>query len=294
MSLLSIITPTFNRASYLQRCFASLQSQTDLRFEWIIVDDGSTDNTRETVAAFRAEKPPFPIYYLYQKNGGKHRALNAAHPLIHGNWVLVLDSDDRLIPSAVERIHLGWETYGVPGIGIIIFLEGKSPDEPFAVGYREGVPLDMYRSHIRTIHHRDCCDVYLAEAFLKYPYPEFPGEFFLSESILWNRMAPDYQIVYINKVIYLAEYLESGLTRSGRAMRIGVPRGGMYAANLYLDRHYPVKLRLKNGLLYNCYSIFAGVSRSDTFRQALSKPVAFLTRPGGWLLYRNWKKKYEK
>lgn len=293
MSLLSIVTPTYNRVSYLRQCFASLKAQTDLRFEWIVVDDGSTDGTGETVAAFQAGQPPFPIRYLYQENGGKHRALNAAHPLIRGDWVLVLDSDDRLIPTAVERIHWGWETYGTPGVGIVIFLEGAAISEPFAVGRREGVPLDMYRSHIKPIRHRDCCDVYLAEAFLKYPYPEFAGEKFLSESILWNRMAPDYQIVYCNEVLYLAEYLETGLTRSGRPMRISVPQGGMYAANLYLDRRYPLKLRLKNGLLYNCYSLFAAVPRSEALSQALSKPVACLTRPGGWLLYRNWKKKYE-
>lgn len=176
----------------------------------------------------------------------------------------------------------------------MIFLEGRSEAEPFALGVKEYVPFDMYREHTITHRSRDCCDVYRAEAFLRYPFPVFPGETFLSESILWNKMAPDYQIVYINRVIYLADYLEGGLTRAGRALRIRVPRGGMYAANEFLDRRYPAKLRLKNGLLYNCYSYFAGVPLREAWRDALSKAVLLLTRPGGLLLYRYWKKRYGK
>ena len=292
MKLLSIVTPTYNRAPYLQRCFSSLAAQTDRRFEWIIVDDGSTDDTPETAKSIRKLAPEMEIFYLRKEHGGKHTAMNAAHPLIHGDYVLVLDDDDRLIPTAVEEIHRGWEQHDKPEIGIVIFLEGFSEDEPFARGKQEHIPYDMYREHTEKLHSRDCCDIYRAEAFLAYPFPVFPGECFLSETVLWNQMAPKYRIVYINKVIYLAEYLEDGLTKAGRKMRIRVPRGGMYAANQLTDKHYPIRLRLKNGLLYNCYGFFAGASLRELRQQSLSKAVMYMTRPGGWMLYQHWEKKY--
>ena len=292
MKLLSIITPTHNRSTLLKRCFASLLAQTSRQFEWIIVDDGSTDDTEAAAASFLLQAPEMRIHYLRKENGGKHTAMNAAHPLIHGNYVLILDDDDRLIPSAVEEILEAWARYDQPQIGVVVFLEGYSETDPFAEGEREGVPFDMFHEHTVTRHNRDCCDIYRAEAFKKYPFPVFPGETFLSESILWNRMAAEYQIVYINKVIYLAEYLEDGLTKAGRPMRIKMPLGGMYAANLYLDRHYPMKLRWKNGLLYNCYGFFAKTPFRKLRSEAISKPLTYLTRPGGWLLYQYWKKRY--
>ena len=282
MSLLSIVTPTYNRAALLQRCFSSVLSQTDRRFEWIIVDDGSTDSTPEAVKEIRKQAPELEILYLRKEHGGKHTAMNAAHPLIHGDYVLVLDDDDRLVPTAVEEIHCAWAQHDAPDIGIVIFLEGYSEQEPFALGKKEHVPYDMYREHTRKIHSRDCCDIYRAKAFLAYPFPVFPGECFLSETVLWNQMAPKYKIVYINRVIYLAEYLEGGLTNAGRRMRIRVPRGGMYAANQLMDRRYPMKLRLKNGLLCNCYGFFA------------KTPLRELSRQSGWMLYRFWEKRYGK
>ena len=150
----------------------------------------------------------------------------------------------------------------------------------------------MYREHTNNIHSRDFCDVFRAEAFKRFPFPVFEGEKFLSESVLWNQMAQEYRIVYINKVLYLAQYLEDGLTKSGRAMRIRVPRGGMLAADQYMDRRCSVKLRFKNGLLYNCYSFFAGEPANEVLHTSRAPALAVLTRPGGWILYRYWKRKY--
>ena len=292
MELLSIVTPSYNRGAYLKRCFASLCGQTDPRFEWIIVDDGSTDETAELVRGFQRERPEFPIRYLYKENGGKHTALNASHPLITGSYVLVLDSDDQLIPTAVAEILSGWAGFERNTVGVLVFLKGFSVNDPFAVGKQEYVPLDMYRKHFRAIHSRDFCDVFRAEVFKRYPYPVFPGEAFLSECVPWNLMAQTLQLVYINKVLCLAQYLDDGLTRSGRAMRIRVPVGGMYASNQFTYRHFPLPLRLKNSLLYNCYSYFAKAPVKKVLKEANAPALTLLTRPGGWFIYHFWKKKY--
>ena len=232
------------------------------------------------------------IQYIYKENGGKHTALNASHPYISGDYVLVLDSDDTLVDTAVEDIYRGWSEHDEKDIGIVIFLKGDSPNEPHSFAKQEHIPLDMYHQHTIRLVISDCCDVYRAEPFKQCEYPVFEGERFLSESILWNDMAPHYKIVYINKVIYILKFLDDGLTKSGRSMRICVPRGAMYAASRYMDPNYPTKLRIKNGLLYNCYGFFAKKTLREVRSGTKSKALMWLTRPGGWLLYLIWKKKY--
>ena len=292
--LLSIVTPTYNRADYLPQCYQSLKDQTDQHFEWIIVDDGSTDNTAKVVASFQAETPEMQIQYVKKANGGKHTALNASHPFIHGDYVLVLDSDDTLLPMAVEEIYRGWAQHDQEDVGIVIFLKGNSADEPHSYAKEEHVPVDMFHKHTVRLVISDCCDVYRAEPFKKYPYPVFDGERFLSETILWNKMAFDYKIVYINKVIYILKFLEDGLTKSGRSMRIRMPEGGKYASNLQMDSHYPLKLRIKNGLLYTSFGFFGKKSPAEMIKTCCSPMLATLCMPFGFLLYLYWGHKYNR
>ena len=126
--ILSIITPTYNRGHLLQRCYDSLSAQTRKDFEWIIVDDGSTDNTEEIVSSFDSD---YDIVYIKKENGGKHTALNTSHPYVHGKYVMILDSDDYLIPEAVEKIVKGWIDFEEnEAIGIVTFLKGGSVNKP--------------------------------------------------------------------------------------------------------------------------------------------------------------------
>ena len=292
MKLLSIVTPAYNRSRCLVQCMESLRRQSDRRFEWIIVDDGSTDDTQRIAASFQSQLPDIAVRCIRKENGGKHTAMNAAIPHINGDYVLILDSDDRLTEDAVAEVHRGWERHDREDVGVVVFLKGYDVRDPLAVGIIEDEPVDMYREYRKSIHNRDCCDVFRTEAFKACPFPVFPDEKYLSLGVLWHQMAADYRVVYINKVICLAEYLEDGLTKAGRAMRIRNPAGGMYAANLYTDRRYPAKLRLKNGLLYNCYGFFANAEFKTVREQAISRAVMYLTRPGGYLLYRYWEKKH--
>ena len=113
--LLTVLTPTYNRVHTLPACFGSLSRQTRTEFEWIVVDDGSTDGTEEYFAGL--PERPFPVRYIKKENGGKHTALNAAHPFIHGKYVLILDSDDSLTPDAVEQALFRVEAVGAPEVG---------------------------------------------------------------------------------------------------------------------------------------------------------------------------------
>lgn len=289
--LVSIVTPVYNRAELLKLCWESLSVQTDKDFEWIVVDDGSTDGSAEVIRGL--PEAGFPVILVEKENGGKHTALNASHPYVHGTYVLILDSDDRLVDTAVHQIREGWTRFeGNKEIGIVTFLKGQSVDDPSCKAEDEGVPVDIMRYRRTIFHSSDCCEVIRAELFRKYPFPVFAGERFISEGPLWNRVSFTHKCVYINQVIYLAEYLEGGLTRSGRALRIRNPRGGMFMANLNMNKKNFMKRRIKYGLLYTAYGFFAKAGIREMIRQNDSKVLTALCIPAGWLLYRYWKKKY--
>lgn len=291
--MLTILTPAYNRAALLPACFQSLCGQTDFDFEWLIVDDGSTDDTETVVGGFQTDR--FPIRYIKKPNGGKHTALNAAHPHIRGRYVLILDSDDTLTEDAVEQAKGAWADWADdPEIGIVTFLKGGSPDDPNCVVSDWNTPVDIMRYRRTCIHSNDCCEVIRTELFKKYPFPVFPGERFLAEGALWGRVSYDCKCVYIQRVIYLCEYLDGGLTKSGRAMRIRNPLGGMYHANVYLAKKNFFKIRVKNGLLYTCYGFFAGKSPRQMAERCQARALMWLCLPFGWALYRTWKRKYGK
>ncbi len=290
---ISIITPAYNRGCLLRCCFESLLRQTDLDFQWIIVDDGSTDDTEDLVSSFQTEL--FPIIYIHKENGGKHTALNAAHDSIKGDYVLMLDSDDTLTSDAIETVKKAWQKYKTdPSVGIVTFLKGKTVTEPMCVSPVYGKPVDPRRTERKTIHGSDCCEVIPAELFLKYPFPVFPGERFLSECALWDQIAQTHKCVYIDQVIYICDYLEGGLTRTGKKLQVSNPKGGMFISNQRMDKGFPLKYRIKYGLLYVCYGFFDGVSVRTLLKKTEHSNLAALCLLPGYLLYRYWKKKYLK
>ena len=107
--ILTILTPTYNRKNFLKRLYDSLCKQTVMEFEWLIIDDGSTDGTEQLVQTF--ENRMFQVNYVKKENGGKHTAINVSHDFIHGELVLIVDSDDALTDNAVNRILYFYEKY---------------------------------------------------------------------------------------------------------------------------------------------------------------------------------------
>lgn len=291
MARLSIITPTYNRAHTLPRCFESLCRQTCTDFEWIIVDDGSTDDTQSVIAGFSTDL--FPVISVPKENGGKHTALNAAHPFIHGDYVLILDSDDYLTDTAVEEVLAAWKRYeGRDGVGMLTFLKGTADGKPVCTVSDYETPVDILRYRRQAVTGADCCEVIPAELFKMYPFPVYEGERFVSECALWNRVGQHHKCVYIDSVIYICEYLEGGLTKSGRGMRIRNPRGGMFTSNLRMDRRNYAGQRWKYGILYTCYGCFARKSVVRQLKETDYPVLAAVCYPFGLALYFLWKRRY--
>lgn len=269
--LLTIITPVYNRAALLGSCYASLRRQTDRDFEWIVVDDGSADGSADTADGFSDDL--FPIRVLRKENGGKHTAINAAIPHIRGAYVLFLDSDDALTGDAVARVRAAWARYEADAqVGVVTFLKGTDRDHPVCTVADFDTPVDILRYPRQRIVRTDCCEVLRRELLI--PFPEFPGERFLAECALWNRIARTHKCVYRNEIVYLCEYRPDGLTSAGRRLRIRNPRGGMFISELRIHPNNSLPQRIKYAILYCCYGFFAGLS-----------PAAILTRDrgNGWL-----------
>lgn len=286
---LSVITPTYNRGQLLKRCYESLLRQTDRDFHWVIVDDGSTDGTKQIVETFA----DLPVEYIRKENGGKHTALNAAHPFLRGRYVLILDSDDYLTPTAVEQIRRGWARWEAQeNVGMLVFLRGNEAGVPMCTGAAAGKPVDILRSKRHVFRGPDCCEVIRTELFLRYPFPVFAGENYVAECALWNRVARTHQCVYLNDVIYICEYLEDGLTGAGRRLRIRSPRGGMFICDLRMQRKNRFLQRLKYGLLYCCYGFFAGMRAGEILKNTGYPVLTGTALLPGWCLYRYWNHRY--
>lgn len=293
MTPLTIITPTYNRADCLKDCWESLCAQTRQDFQWLIIDDGSTDHTATVVQELQKRTDSFRVDYIQKPNGGKHTALNAAHPYILGSYVVVLDSDDTLTPNAVERILSEWDVFADnPEVGRIIFLKGFTTEESICHVGHPGVPVDTLKEPRIGSAGRDCCDTFRAELFRKHRFPEFAGERFIGEGAAFFPMELESKGVYFNEVLYICSYREDGLTRAGRAMRIRNPRGGMYNSKTYMHPRLPWKTRIKKGILYSCYAHFAGVSFPQLLRDNPYKMLTLITYLPGSALAAYWRRKH--
>lgn len=222
----TVFTPTYNRAYILGDLYHSLQRQTCMDFEWLIVDDGSADDTEALVASWQGEKNPFPIRYVYQENGGKCRAINRGLKEADGRLFFTVDSDDYLTDDAIEKVirwdgELPQDGHFCGYVGNRGITPTQTPNRLFPGGYLDGTALDRY----------DQVDgerafVFYTEVHRKYLYPEFPGEKFLTEAVTWDLMAHDgYKMRFYNDIIWIWEYKDDGLTRAGYRVFLENPQG---------------------------------------------------------------------
>lgn len=223
MNMLSIITPSYNRSYTLERAFISLKNQTYKDFEWIIVDDGSVDDTEVICKSFVSND--FPIRYYKKENGGKHTAVNMGVKVAKGDYILILDSDDSLPSQSVEIIHsycLQVDQDCSFG-GVAGYMAHHNGD---VIGHGcERRVIDSNAIDIRYLHHLkgDMCEVFRASILREFTFPEVEGERFCPESLLWNRIALHYKLRYFPEVVYYRDYLDGGLTDNIIKIRMKSP-----------------------------------------------------------------------
>ena len=234
---ITLFTPTYNRAYILDTLYHSVQRQTFRDFEWIIMDDGSSDNTEELVKQWMNDDNDFPIRFYKVPNGGKCRAINRGLDLAEGELFFIMDSDDYLTDDAMETV-VKWEATiaGKPGYCGVAGNRGSSPTETpntrlwqmYGEGcqYIDEYAYCRYPEYTDKVIDGERAGVWYTEVHRKYKYPEFDGENFLTPCITWNRMAHDgYKIRIFDDIIWICEYRDDGLTMQGSMRFIKNPAG---------------------------------------------------------------------
>lgn len=290
--MITVLTPTFNRGGGLQSLWDSLQKQTVKDFEWLVVDDGSTDGTKNLITKLQ-EKSDFPIRYIYKSNGGKHTALNVGIQTIRSELTFIVDSDDCVTDDAVEsilKIHKKYRSQNnICGYAFLrAFPDGKVNGKKFDVNEKIGSYIDVRVNGNDT--GADKAEVFKTHCLKEFPFPEYPNEKFLGEDLVWVRMARKYEMVHINKAIYVGNYLEDGLTNNRRKQNIASPVGCMHRAEEFMESDLKTRYRIKGGLQYIVYGRFAGVKICDLIRKSRHKVLATVCTPGGLFLHSRWSK----
>ena len=294
MKKITILTPSYNRAHTLPALYESLLKQDTDVFEWLVVDDGSTDATRKLVEEWQGEGK-ISIRYLHKQNGGKHTALNEGIRLIESELTFIVDSDDWLPENAVEIILQYHEKYremeGICGYSFLRFYPDGKVNDAF---YPQDEWIDTYvNARINAGIAGDKAEVFFTDVLRQYPFPVYEGEKFVPEDLIWVQMSGPYKMVHINRCVYISDYLEGGLTRSGKRMKIHSPKAMTERARLYLnDASVNKKMKCKMILLYVIYGHFAQYSEKKLANDLNRKVWYIAGFVPGTVLYLVWKNKY--
>ncbi|GAA0104674.1 glycosyltransferase family 2 protein [Paraclostridium sordellii] len=226
--MITVFTPTYNRAYILHKCYDSLCKQTCNRFEWLIVDDGSTDDTEIKVMEWIKEKK-INIKYVKQNNSGKHIAHNRGVIECESEIFVCVDSDDFITNNAIEEIYNQWKYVEFDdNLAGIIALKGYSEEKPIS----SRIPNDILKSSIFNLYDKyrfkgDAMLVFKTSILKENLFPHIPGEKFMTEAVIYDKISRFYEMHLLDKVLYICEYLSDGYTSNISNVRKSNPQGHM-------------------------------------------------------------------
>lgn len=254
---LTVFTPTYNRAYTLHLCYESLKRQTCRDFVWLIIDDGSTDNTKALVDGWIKEGI-VPIRYHYQQNQGMHGAHNTAYELVDTELNVCIDSDDYMADDAVEKIIRCWKENGHDGAAGIVGLDATP--EGHIIGTRIPDHLKMTRLIDLYVLHGVRGDkkiVYRSDLTRKIPpYPIFKGEKYFPlnyKYILIDQVCP---LIVLNEVLCHVEYREDGSTMNMFRQYIRNPCGFSFYRKAVMPYMPAYKRKFREAIHYVSSSLF--------------------------------------
>lgn len=284
MNLLTIFTPTYNRAYILPQLYASLTRQSSNNFEWVVVDDGSADETETLVQSWISENKIRIIYYK-QPNQGKHIAINTGAKLAHGELFFIVDSDDYLTDDAVEKVNSFWNkedpTEDISGIiSYRKFHDGKLVGTSLPEGLKKCKLRETGSKYGST---GDKVVIYRTDVIKCYPYPKFEGERFLGESYVYNQIDDNYDMLILDDRLYYFAYQKDGLSQDFRKLYRNNPNGFLIDFEQSLKYCVGRKAKLKQYAHIVCLRIRLGTLHEYVVKGlALDKMLAI---PLGIALY---------
>lgn len=287
MKTLTVFTPTYNRAHTLERLYRSLCAQTCQDFDWLVIDDGSTDGTRALVQGF-IDEGRIPIRYIYKENGGLYTGYNTAYADIETELNVCVDSDDAMPENAVEIILRTWQEKGDDRFAGLIGLDcymdsGKPIGGAFPDKLKECYLLDLYT---KRIHRGDTKQVMRTDLMkCVAPMVGFPGENNFNPIYLLLQVCDKYPLLILNTPLCLVEYQEGdSMSRNIWKQYLDSPRSFAQMRRL--------EMTLRRNTLsnqYRCAVHYVAECLISHDKEWLKKsPRRFLTLVGaipGFLLY---------
>jgi glycosyltransferase involved in cell wall biosynthesis len=299
----TVFTPTYNRAGLLPRVYSSLSRQTFKDFEWLVVDDGSTDNTKEVIESL-AKGADFAIRYIWKPNGGYHTAINEGVKHARGMFFAILDSDDWYVDDALEKMFAVWnsiedaEQLTCSGVcGLCAYENGQIVGSKF--------PSDVWDSddfEAKNVHRieGDKKGFKRTDVMRQFPFPEDIGRF-VSQSTVWNRIGNAYSTRFVNRVFAIKEYRTGGISDGKRVTLIRNPRVRVLLLSELLNckRQLPLSVRLKSTINLIRFSLHARVPMRELYRNIPNRiavlpcfPVAVVLVLRDWMFIRRYGKNH--
>lgn len=292
----TVATPTFNRANVLSRVYESLNAQTYKNFEWIIIDDGSTDNTKQIVEEWQ-NKADYEIRYFYQENSGKHMALNLAVHQALGKFFVIADSDDSFKPESFETLLKYWEEIPISIRNEFRGVTCRCYDPKTGNSIGDKFPNDVHdilgiESSFKYRYHFEMWGFNRTDVMKEYPFPDTRGEglAFYPETIIWQKMGIKYKVRFINAPLR-AYYRDQGNAATSR-------KRNRSKENIYLWAHYandmlpyfwytPMQF-IKAFVGLSMDGLLLNKSPKDIIRMSqrpIAKMLTVLFFPAGYFLY---------
>lgn len=287
-----ILTLTYNRPENLKGLFGTLQKQTNKDFVWMIVDDGSPQDLQPSVTEMK-EKADFPIRFYRKENGGKSSAINYAFDKLESeDFALIIDDDEYLNPNAIDVVRASVDKYSENNVGEINFsrndMNGNVLAHPL---FSEDFTMSA-QEHLKKGYFSGGYVGYFMSKVGQKRFPLYKGEKYIAPSVLMMIVGQTCDIVWSHQAIGYTEFLEGGLTKRGRRLRLISPRSMATHALLMLSGDCGTKNRIKFSLLYYAYLKYNGIKDFSIpeCKKRIFAPL--LTRMMGWCLSEYWKNKY--
>ena len=285
LPVLTVFTPAYNRAHTIVRTYESLKNQSCKDFIWLVVDDGSTDNTADLVKQWQKEDSGFEIQYIYKENGGMHTAHNTAYENIKTELNVCIDSDDAMAPDSILKILNIWELIRDKGYAGIIGLDSDFEGNIIGCGFPDGITDTTLGGYYANGGRGDKKLIYRTDVMNKYPpYPVFDGEKYVSLSYKYLLCDQEYKLFVLNEVLCLVEYQNDGSSLNMWKQYLKNPNG--FAFLRKMDMLYPVNKKkifiaaihyVSNNLIAKNYKFI---------KDSPKKFITFFCIPLGWLFYK--------
>lgn len=280
--MLTIFTPTYNRKHTLNKLYDSLCNQTAQNFEWLIVDDGSTDNTKDIVENW-TKQGKIPIRYIYQENQGKSAAHNIGVLNSNKDYFCCVDSDDYLSNDAVEEIINGIKKSKQNSlcIGVVAYKKNVC-DKNFKMINASNKFLTSAEIYNKYKYKGELLYAHKTELLKNFLFPKFLGEKFVPEDYLFDCLDNEGRVYLINKVLYHYEYLMDGYSQNMKNVILNNINGYCFFAKNRVENSKNLKNILRGSVQYN---IACFIQKKKRYKGIKRKFLIFITYPIGAFVY---------